>query len=52
MKKFTVTLVIVPSAKERTVTVSAMSAVDACTKAESLNPGTLARSADLVPASS
>ena len=50
MRKFIVTLIIVPSDEQRTVTVSAVSAVDACSKAESLNPGTLARSADVVPA--
>lgn len=50
MKEFTVTLIIVPSDKEKRVTVSAVNAVEACSKAESLNPGTLARGADLVPA--
>lgn len=50
MRKFIVTLVIVPSDEQRTVTVSAGSALEACSKAESLNPGTLARSADLVSA--
>ena len=49
MRKYTVTLVIGPRKKKKRVTVSAVSAVEACSKAESLNPGTLARGADIVP---
>lgn len=52
MSTYIVTLVLFPGDEQRTVTVAASSAVDACTRAESLNPGTLARCADIVPAAS
>lgn len=50
MKTFAVTLVRFPSDEQKVVEVEADSAVDACARAERLNPGSLASSADAIPA--
>ncbi len=51
MKTYVVTLVLFPGDERKTVTVTAMSAVDACSQAEHLNPGSIASGANVVTAS-
>ena len=49
MRTYVVTLVLFPSDEQKEVEVLASSAVEACERAELLNPGTLARGADIAP---
>jgi len=51
MRTYVVTLVLFPGDEQKTVTVTATSAVDACSRAEHLNPGSIASGANIINAS-